>query len=106
MSTGLSPSDSIGMPVAAWILSECLITWTTKWGPSEAEAAALTMKDTILANTENETLNYQCYWLATTIAIGGIIRVTPSPNPNALQHVPQRFSFNLFDLLRSFLPRL
>lgn len=76
---GLSPSDSIGMPVAAWILSESLMNWSSLWGASQAEAVGLNVRETILTNTENESLNYQCYWLSTTIAIGGIMRVSCSP---------------------------
>ncbi len=71
----MSPSDSIGMPVAAWIVSECLLNWTQRWGSSQAEAVGLNIRETVLSNTENESLNFQCYWLSTTIAIGGIMRV-------------------------------
>lgn len=63
------------MPVAAWIINECLLCWSSRWGSAEAEAVGLTLKDSILTNTEHETLNYQCYWLCTTLAIGGIMRV-------------------------------
>jgi hypothetical protein len=69
------------MPVAAWIINECLLCWSSRWGSAEAEAVGLTLKDSILSNTEHETLNYQCYWLCTTLAIGGIMRVTPPPLP-------------------------
>jgi len=66
------------MPVAAWIIKECLLCWSSRWGSAEAEAVGLTLKDSILTNTEHETLNYQCYWLCTTLAIGGIMRVRSS----------------------------
>lgn len=32
---GTQPKDSIGMPVAAWILGECLLRWASVWKPTE-----------------------------------------------------------------------
>lgn len=36
---GASASDSIGMPVAAWLLGECLLHWAVRWRPAEASAS-------------------------------------------------------------------
>ena len=75
------------MPVAAWIVSECLINWTERWGSSQAEAVGLNIREAVLSNTENEPLNFQCYWLSTCIAVGGIMRVTrPYLKPATLHH--------------------
>lgn len=32
-------SDSIGMPVAAWLLGECLLHWAMRWRAPEVRAA-------------------------------------------------------------------
>ncbi len=32
---GAAASDSIGMPVAAWLLGECLLHWAVRWRASE-----------------------------------------------------------------------
>lgn len=32
---GAQPTDSIGMPVAAWILGECLLRWASLWKATE-----------------------------------------------------------------------
>ena len=32
---GPSASDSIGMPVAAWLLGECLLHWAMRWRAPE-----------------------------------------------------------------------
>lgn len=32
---GPSPADSIGMPVAAWVLGECLLHWAVRWRAAE-----------------------------------------------------------------------
>ena len=32
---GATPADSIGMPVAAWIMGECLLQWALRWRPTE-----------------------------------------------------------------------
>ncbi len=32
---GASASDSIGMPVAAWLLGECLLHWAVRWRAAE-----------------------------------------------------------------------
>ena len=73
--TGVSPNDSIGMPVAAWIISECLLNWAGRWGALEAEQVGHRLRDAILSSAEAEGLTYQCYWLSTAIALGGIMRV-------------------------------
>lgn len=33
---GPGPSDAIGMPVAAWLLGECLLHWAARWRAAEA----------------------------------------------------------------------
>ena len=75
----MSPNDSIGMPVAAWIISECLLNWAGRWGAVEAEQVGHRLRDAILTSAEAEGLTYQCYWLSTAIALGGIMRVCPRP---------------------------
>lgn len=32
---GATPADSVGMPVAAWVLGECLLHWALRWRPAE-----------------------------------------------------------------------
>ena len=32
---GPTPADSIGMPVAAWVLGECLLHWAVRWRAAE-----------------------------------------------------------------------
>lgn len=32
---GATPADSIGMPVAAWLLGECLLHWAVRWRANE-----------------------------------------------------------------------
>ncbi len=32
---GPTPADSVGMPVAAWVLGECLLHWALRWRPAE-----------------------------------------------------------------------
>ena len=32
---GGTPADSVGMPVAAWVLGECLLHWALRWRPAE-----------------------------------------------------------------------
>ena len=38
---GPSASDSIGMPVAAWLLGECLLHWAMRWRAPEVGPCAL-----------------------------------------------------------------
>ena len=35
---GATPADSVGMPVAAWVLGECLLHWALRWRPAEVTA--------------------------------------------------------------------
>lgn len=32
---GATPADSVGMPVAAWVLGECLLHWALRWRSAE-----------------------------------------------------------------------
>lgn len=32
---GATPTDSVGMPVAAWVLGECLLHWALRWRSAE-----------------------------------------------------------------------
>lgn len=36
---GHSSSDSIGMPVAAWLLGECLLHWAMRWRAPEVRSS-------------------------------------------------------------------
>ncbi|EIE22795.1 hypothetical protein COCSUDRAFT_47698 [Coccomyxa subellipsoidea C-169] len=72
---GASASDSIGMPVAAWLLGECLLHWAVRWRPAEVDVAALRLRDSILTSAETEGLTYQGYWLSTTLALGAFLKV-------------------------------
>ena len=36
---GPTPADSVGMPVAAWVLGECLLHWALRWRPAEVSFA-------------------------------------------------------------------
>ena len=38
---GPSASDSIGMPVAAWLLGECLLHWAMRWRAPEVGPCTL-----------------------------------------------------------------
>jgi len=37
---GPGPADAIGMPVAAWLLGECLLHWAARWRAAEARPRA------------------------------------------------------------------
>lgn len=79
MSAGASPHESIGVPVASWIASECLLCWAGRWGSAEADAAGAKLRDSLISGCDGEGLPHQCYWLATAIAMGGMLRVRHSP---------------------------
>ncbi|KAK9829628.1 hypothetical protein WJX72_006968 [[Myrmecia] bisecta] len=72
---GLTQADSIGMPVAAWLLGECLLNWALRWRAQEVDMAALRMRDSILSTAETEGLIYQAYMLSTTLALGAFLKV-------------------------------
>ena len=38
---GATPADSVGMPVAAWVLGECLLHWALRWRPAEVSLLIL-----------------------------------------------------------------
>ena len=38
---GNTPADSIGMPVAAWIMGECLLQWALRWRPTEVRCSCI-----------------------------------------------------------------
>ena len=65
-----------GMPVAAWMLGECLLHWAWKWRPSEVDGAAVRIRDGILASAESEGLTLQAYWLSTTLALGAFLKAS------------------------------
>ena len=35
---GASAADAIGMPVAAWLLGECMLKWAGQWQPPQVRA--------------------------------------------------------------------
>ncbi|KAK9842297.1 hypothetical protein WJX81_005127 [Elliptochloris bilobata] len=72
---GPGPADAIGMPVAAWLLGECLLHWAARWRAAEVDVAALRLRDSILTSAETEGLTYQAYWLSTTLALGAFLKV-------------------------------
>ena len=48
-------SDSIGMPVAAWLLGECLLHWAMRWRAPEVGA----LPDETLSLQKNQILYFR-----------------------------------------------
>jgi len=72
---GASPADAVGLPFAAWLLGECLLTWAGAWRPAEVDAAATALRDAVLAAADAEGLGCQAYWLSSTLALGALLKV-------------------------------
>ncbi|KAK9865078.1 hypothetical protein WJX84_008101 [Apatococcus fuscideae] len=72
---GATPADSIGMPVAAWLLGETLLHWAMRWRSQEVDVAALRVRGSVLQTAEAEGLTYQAYWFSTTLALGAFLKV-------------------------------
>ncbi|KAL3147636.1 hypothetical protein ABBQ38_014686 [Trebouxia sp. C0009 RCD-2024] len=71
---GATPADSVGMPVAAWVLGECLLHWALRWRPAEVDVAAGRLRDTVVSTAESD-LTSQAYWLSATLALGAFLKV-------------------------------
>ena len=77
---GASPSDAVGMPFAAWLLGECLLTWASAagWRAAEVDAAAARLRDAVLAAADSGSdggLAAQAYWLSASLALGALLKV-------------------------------
>jgi len=74
---GASPSDAVGMPFAAWLLGECLLTWASAagWRAAEVDAAAARLRDAVLAAADADGLAGQAYWLSASLALGALLKV-------------------------------
>ncbi|DBB00655.1 hypothetical protein WJX82_006589 [Trebouxia sp. C0006] len=71
---GATPADSVGMPVAAWVLGECLLHWALRWRPAEVDVAATRLRDAVVTTAEAD-LTSQAYWLSATLALGAFLKV-------------------------------
>ena len=49
---GAKPTDSIGMPVAAWILGECLLRWASLWKAPEVSLLDLTRQHVLSSDSD------------------------------------------------------
>jgi len=72
---GATPGDAVGLPFAAWLLGECLLTWAGAWRPAEVDGAATRLRDAVLAAADAEGLGCQAYWLSATLALGALLKV-------------------------------
>jgi len=74
---GASPADAVGMPFAAWLLGECLLTWASAagWRAAEVDAAAARLRDAVLAAADADGLAAQAYWLSASLALGALLKV-------------------------------
>ncbi|KAL6770143.1 hypothetical protein ACKKBG_A33770 [Auxenochlorella protothecoides x Auxenochlorella symbiontica] len=74
----LGPSrkdPALGVPLAAWLVSESLIVWAGGWAPQQLGLAAEAVQGTILTTAAAGGLTAQAYWLASTLAIGALLKM-------------------------------
>ena len=72
---GSSPGDAVGLPFAAWLVGECLLTWASSWHTAQVDAAAGRLRDAVLAAADGEGLAGQAYWLSASLALGALLKV-------------------------------
>ena len=72
---GSSPGDAVGLPFAAWLVGECLLTWASSWRTAQVDAAAGRLRDAVLAAADGEGLAGQAYWLSASLALGALLKV-------------------------------
>ena len=73
---GATPADSVGLPFAAWLLGECMLTWAADWRPPQVDAASARLRDAVLAAADAEGLGCQAYWLSSTLALGALLKAS------------------------------
>ena len=72
---GASPGDAVGMPFAAWLVGECLLTWAADWRAADVDAASSRLRDAVLAAADADGLATQAYWLSASLALGALLKV-------------------------------
>lgn len=59
---GATPADSVGMPVAAWVLGECLLHWALRWRSAEVLPTLLLPVSIIHALSRSNA--HKLWWVA------------------------------------------
>eukprot|EP00887_Chlorella_sp_A99_P002927 scaffold24.g2927.t1 len=65
----------VHMPLASWLVSECLVQWSKSWPGLEIDVAADQIQGSILNAAASGGLATQAYWLSCSLAAGALLRV-------------------------------
>lgn len=65
---------ALSIPLASWLLCESLIRWAGAWQQPEIDAATDALQRTIVAAADGGGMHGQAYWLACSLAAGGLLK--------------------------------
>ncbi|KAL4420012.1 hypothetical protein ABPG75_007110 [Micractinium tetrahymenae] len=65
---------SLRIPLSSWLLCESLIGWAKVWGQPEIDNAADMLQRAIVEAAAGGGLHAQAYWLACSLAAGGLLK--------------------------------